>query len=149
MCALDIEHVVCARGDDLFELAELCAVLCQHGKAEQVLNEHRAILELDIVPRDENNLIAQLRRLFYCVNALKLHQNARLLHTRVLYGVFLLADKQPVKLQQKFRGICPRQNLHVSVQPVCRDDFPRLQKFLFHRVSSAFSKLRHGAIILI
>jgi flavodoxin len=39
-------------------LAELCAVLCQHGKAEQVLDENRAVFKLDVVSRDENNLIA-------------------------------------------------------------------------------------------
>ena len=71
--ALDVKHVVCTGGDDLLELSQLRAAFVQHGKMQQVLNEDCALFQLDILARNEDHLIAQLRCVLDGVDAFKLH----------------------------------------------------------------------------
>ena len=117
---------------------------------QQVLNEDCALFQLDILARNEDHLIAQLRCVLDGVDAFKLHQHARFLYARVLYRIFPLSEKDPVKFQQKLGAVCPGENLDLAVQAMGRDDFSGLQQFFFHRVSSALSKTApEGATYLI
>ena len=110
--------------------------LTEDGQADEVGDEHGAFGKGCILAPDRDGLPAQARGSAQIIDALELHEHAGLLHAARLHAHGLAAEINGIKIQQEFRVIRPRHDLHITAHAMRADDLTCFEKWLFHRVSS-------------